>query len=51
MQKTEIIRFRVTPGDRKLVKEATLKYHKETGAKVNMSKAIRHSLKVYTGKE
>jgi hypothetical protein len=51
--KTEKIHLRVSPEDIKNIQQATKKYHRETGAKENVSAMIRHVVKQYnasTGK-
>lgn len=49
--KNEILQIRVSTEDRKLFDKAAKQYHKETGAKANISAAVRHVMKQYTGKE
>jgi hypothetical protein len=45
--KTERIIVRVSADDKKQLHKATKKFHKETGAKENVSATIRHIVKQY----
>jgi len=45
--KTERILLRVSPEDKRNIKKAVVKFHKETGAKENVSATIRHIVKQY----
>lgn len=46
--KTEKILFRVSPEDKRNILKATVKFHKETGARKNVSAMLRHAVKQYT---
>lgn len=46
--KTERILLRVSPEDKRNIDKATVKFHKETGARKNVSAMIRHAVKQYT---
>jgi len=45
--KTEKIIVRISAEERKQLNKATKKFHKETGAKENVSATIRHIVKQY----
>jgi len=46
--KTERILLRVSPEDKRNIKKAVVKFHKETGAKRNVSAMLRHVVKQYS---
>jgi hypothetical protein len=45
--KTDRLIVRVSADDKKQIQKATKKFHKETGAKENVSATIRHIVKQY----
>ena len=45
--KTEYIQVRISETDKKIIQKAAAKFHKETGAKENVSATIRHIVKQY----
>jgi len=45
--KTERVVLRISAEEKKLIRKAAKKFHKETGAKENISATIRHLVKQY----